>query len=376
MTLGSRSSRVIIFTLILLVSFMAGLLFLSDRDSDLTTGDSVASKPEKFASARNTLIRIGDKTAETASSSALNLLFFGDLMLDRHIGEKLTGRHLDYLLGSLSGGTPGFFAGYDLIGANLEGAVTPRGAHYPPVMSYDFAFTPERVEELKKYGFNFFNIANNHITDQGGRGLTETREELTKLGLAYSGASDATIDENSVKVIERSGQKIALIGLSMVYHDFDLLAATTLIQEAKKNVDLVIVNIHWGTEYQHQFNKQQQKIGRALIDAGADIIIGHHPHVVQGMEIYQGKPIFYSLGNFIFDQYFSPDTQQGLAVKLNIETDKILVSLFPLQSQGAVVNLMSDQEKIKFLDKYAAWSGNHDNLSDQIRKQLIELSRP
>jgi len=345
MILNPRSLRVIIFSLILLVSLTAGLLFFSNGDSDLSTGDSVAGKPDKFVATDNTLIRISDKMVEPVSDPAVNLLFFGDLMLDRHIGEKLSGRHLDYLLGDLASSTPEFFVGYDLIGANLEGAVTRGGIHYPPVMSYDFAFTPERVEELKKYGFNFFNIANNHITDQGGRGLTETREELTKLGLDYSGTSDATIDENSIRIIERSGQKIALIGLSMVYHDFDLLTAAALIKEAQKNADLVIINIHWGTEYQHQFNKQQQTIGRALVAAGADIIVGHHPHVVQGLEIYQGKPIFYSLGNFIFDQYFSPDTQQGLAVGLKLTDDKISITLFPLQAQAAIINLMVGSAK-------------------------------
>lgn len=375
MTLSPRLSRVIIFTLILLASLTAGLLFFSDRDSDLTTGDSMSGKPEKFAATANTLIRIGDKTEEAASSSALNLLFFGDLMLDRHIGEKLSGRHLDYLLGDLASSTPEFFVGYDLIGANLEGAVTSGGAHYSPVMAYDFAFTPERVGELKKYGFNFFNIANNHITDQGERGLTETREELMKLEVDYSGAADAVVDANSVKIIERSGQRIVLIGLSMVYRDFDLLAATALIQEAKKNTDLVIVNIHWGTEYQHQFNKQQQKIGHTLIDAGADIVIGHHPHVVQGMELYKGKPIFYSLGNFIFDQYFSADTQQGLAVGLKLTDDKISATLFPLQAKAAVINLMVSPDKDSFLLKYADWSLGDEDFRALIKSQLIEIKR-
>jgi len=161
----------------------------------------------------------------------------------------------------------------------------------------------------------------------------------------------------------------------MVYHNFDLPAATALIQETKKNVDLIIVHIHWGTEYQHQFNQQQEKIGHALIDAGADIIIGHHPHVVQGMEIYKNKPIFYSLGNFIFDQYFSPDTQEGLAVGLKLTNNKISATLFPLQAKSAIINLMVGSAKDNFLLKYADWSKGDENFRTIVKNQLIEIKR-
>lgn len=368
-------STIIILSLILLALITAGLLFFFGISSESVGADIRITKADKHLLGLNNSIQIDNKSEVKSGSTPLNLLFFGDLMLDRHIGEKLAGRHLDYLLGNLASSTPNFFGGYDLISANLEGAVTVEGAHYSPTMIYDFAFKPERVGELKKYGFNFFNLANNHIFDQGERGLAETRKELDNLGLDYSGASDATINEKSVKIIERSGKKIALVGLSMVYRDFDLAAAAKLISETRKISDWVIVNIHWGTEYQHQFNKHQQNIGHTLIDAGADFIIGHHPHVVQGLEIYKGKPIFYSLGNFVFDQYFSSDTQQGLAVDLKLTDDKISVTLFPLQAKSAVVSLMTDPDKNAFLLKYAAWSEGDKEFKANLESQLIEIER-
>jgi poly-gamma-glutamate synthesis protein (capsule biosynthesis protein) len=186
--------------------------------------------------------------------------------------------------------------------------------------------------------------------------LSETRKNLSGLGFNFSGDADAAVSPESSASVELQGRKVALIGLSMVYHDFDLDRAKKLVREAKDGSDLVKVNIHWGTEYQHQFSRHQQTVGRALIDSGADIIIGHHPHVVQGLEIYQGKPIFYSLGNFIFDQYFSPDTQQGLAVGLGLKDGKISMALFPLQAKRAALYPMEEKDKSGFLRYFEKWS--------------------
>ncbi|PJA92516.1 MAG: hypothetical protein CO133_02800, partial [Candidatus Komeilibacteria bacterium CG_4_9_14_3_um_filter_37_5] len=112
-------------------------------------------------------------------------------------------------------------------------------------------------------------------------------------------------------------------------------------------------------EYQHQKNTIQENIAHTLIDSGADLIIGHHPHVVQGKEKYRGKYIFYSLGNFVFDQYFSADTQEGLGLGLIMDpsaTNKILdYYLFPLQSERSRVRLMSREKKQEFVEKFDKW---------------------
>ncbi|MFA6534448.1 MAG: CapA family protein, partial [Patescibacteria group bacterium] len=242
-------------------------------------------------------------------------LFFGDVMIDRNVGKKIKENGFDYLLTKLAGEDKQFFQGADLVGANLEGAVTDGGAHYSPAVPYDFAFAPALVVRFQDYGFNFFSIANNHLTDQGSAGVEETEKNLADLGFNFVGCPDAVAGGPcSSRIISVGDLTVGAVGLSMVYHNFDLPAAEALVKDLKSQTDLVIVNLHWGNEYEHQFNRYQQAVGRALIDAGADIIIGHHPHVVQGVEVYRGRPIFYSLGNFIFDQYFSPDTQTGLAV--------------------------------------------------------------
>ncbi len=305
----------------------------------------------------------------------INFLFFGDMMLDRHVGERLKNKHVGFLLDGLAGEDKIFFSGFDIIGANLEGAVTDGGAHYSPQNAYDFAFSPDRIAELKDFGFNYFTLANNHFSDQGVKGVEETRKNLQALDFYFSGAPDAQIDEYSRQDMEISGQKVSLIGLSMVYAHFDLEVATELVKAAASTTDLVVINIHWGTEYEHQFNRYQQDIGHALVEAGADIIIGHHPHVVQGMEVYQGKPIFYSLGNFIFDQYFSSDTQESLAVKLNVGVSTTTIHFVPLRSTASAPRLLDDKERENFFQKYLTWSKLNENEEGAVSGGLLELAR-
>lgn len=304
----------------------------------------------------------------------VSMLFFGDIMLDRHVGEKIKQKGNDYPLAKIAGQENRFFSGIDLISANLEGAVTDRGAHYAPILSNDFAFSSDLVAVFKKLKFNFFNLANNHLTDQGQQGVEETRDNLDKLELSYSGCADGQVADCSSKIIEKENMKIGMAGFSMVYKNFDLAEAVNAIKELKTKTDLVVVNIHWGEEYNHDFNKNQQQTAYALIDAGANIIIGHHPHVVEGLEIYKGKLIFYSLGNFIFDQYFSTDTQEELSVGIDFSLNKgFKVFLFPLISKISQPELMKGKQKRDFLEKLVGWSKVDDNFKAGIIKGEIEI---
>ncbi len=307
-------------------------------------------------------------------SRGFRFLFFGDVMIDRHVKEKIAVNGFDYLLAALSQKDNKFFNGYDIISANLEGAVTNNGEHYPPVMAYDFAFAPELIAKFKDYNFNFFNLANNHFADQGEQGIRETRENLDKLHISYSGCQDKKLGDCSAKILHIAGKKVAFAGLSMVYGVFEQKEAENIITSLASSTDLVVVNIHWGVEYQHQFNKTQQTVAHQLIDAGADIIIGHHPHVVEGMEVYKGRPVFYSLGNFIFDQYFSVDTQEELAVGVSIVKNKeMIISFFPLYSHASQPRLMNRKEKEEFIKKFVSWSKIDEETATQLEKYQLKL---
>lgn len=374
--MNKTRAKLLICVIILLLCLQAGFLIFivrkgietADQPPDLRLPSAGDNLPRHYSyqAAENQIL--------TNESLAVNFLFFGDMMLDRHVREKISQNGLDYIFTKLAGEENRFFKGIDLVSANLEGAVTNAGAHYTPAMAYDFAFAPELINQLKQYNFNFFNLANNHFTDQGSRGVDETRQNLSQSGFNYSGCPDGEVGECSSAIVEIGDKKIGMAGFSMVYNQFDLTSAQKIISQLISRTDLIIVNIHWGAEYEHQFDLVQQSIGRRLIDAGAGIIMGHHPHVAQGMEIYQNKPIFYSLGNFIFDQYFSPDTQEGLVVGLNLTNDERRFFLFPLQSHLSQVELMTGKAKQEFLLRLAdKWSALDQKYKEQIKAGMLAL---
>jgi AmmeMemoRadiSam system protein B len=311
-----------------------------------------------------------------SQENIINFLFFGDLMLDRNVGTKIKEYGLAHLFANLATEEKRFFMGSDIVAANLEGAVTKDGQHYLPIVPYDFSFNPKLIKTLNKdYYFNFFTTANNHVTDQGHAGLAETYKNLADLDIAFAGCPDSEIAECSQRDIQVADQKVAMIGLSMVYNMFDVDEALSIIKNADTKNDLVIVNVHWGVEYEHNFNSIQQNLAHQFIDAGADMIIGHHPHVVQGMEIYKDKPIFYSLGNFIFDQYFSPDTQEemGVGVSYNTSDKTYTLYLLPMTSIASQPQLMTDEIKQNFLQKYLDWSEVEEAYQNQILNAKISL---
>ncbi|GAI55886.1 unnamed protein product [marine sediment metagenome] len=137
--------------------------------------------------------------------------------------------------------------------------------------------------------------------------------------------------------------------------------------------NFLIVSLHWGEEYKLINSPAQQKLAHQLIEAGTDLIIGHHPHVVQNIEKYLGKLIFYSLGNFIFDQYFSPETQQGLAVGLEIYPDRLVCRLFPLQINLSQAVSMEQNKASEFLMQLAKRSD--DKSVDEIKDGIIKIER-
>lgn len=279
----------------------------------------------------------------------LRMLFWGDMMLDRHVGERIERSGLEYIFEKLA--STSFFANYDLISANLEGTVTNNGQHYDPIRVYDFAFQPDIINGLKKYNFNFFNLANNHFDDQGARGMKETRENLDSLGFDYSGCSNGVVATGSSKVITLGDKKIGMVGFSALWNQLDPEIAGEAVAGLSEHTDLIIINIHWGEEYMPEANEKQQALAHLLIDAGADIIIGHHPHVTQGIETYKNKLIFYSLGNFIFDQYFSEETQAGLAVEIIIDNEDINYKLHPFQARLTQPELIEGEEKENIIKK-------------------------
>ncbi|MFA6551463.1 MAG: CapA family protein [Patescibacteria group bacterium] len=358
------------FLLTLFLAACVAALFLSFIYPHTSRG--VGVNPAPVGQTELKFCRAENLTTASKEEPPVKLLFFGDIMLDRHIKEKIKQKGFDYLFAKFE--LPAEWQQPDIMAANLEGAVTTGGKHYPPEISIDFAFDPKDVARLKNYNFNFFSIANNHITDQGKQGYIETRENLDKFNFNYSGCPDKQVGECNIKILNVKNTKIAALSYSMVYGILDEEKMLAQITDVKTRADLVIVNMHWGVEYEPTSRQNIQTLGHKIVDAGADMIIGGHPHVAQEMEIYNNKPIFYSLGNFIFDQYFSRETQEGLAVGIDWQDKKMEINLFPLQSKSAQVELMAGKNKQKFLDWLAESSKVNENYKEQIKNGNIVIA--
>ncbi|OGY42229.1 MAG: AmmeMemoRadiSam system protein B [Candidatus Buchananbacteria bacterium RBG_13_39_9] len=286
------------------------------------------------------------------------ILFLGDLMLDRGVEDFSEKNSLNYPFDKIKN----FLKGIDYVASNLEGPIVKKpidfGAH-----SLSFNFSPDILPVLKNNNLNVFSLANNHILNRGHEGFAETKELLSQNGFIFSGdplkcSSDlATVTD-----------EIIFFAVNKTYPqscaDQDIAASIKTLKQDFKN-KFLIVSLHWGIEYQDKNSLGQQNLAHLLIDSGADLIIGHHPHVVQNIEKYKNKSIFYSLGNFIFDQYFSAATQQGLAVGLEIQPEKIVLRLFPLISEKSQIRLMTAAEQQEFLSNLA-------KISDQQLKKEIE----
>jgi poly-gamma-glutamate synthesis protein (capsule biosynthesis protein) len=306
-----------------------------------------------------------------AAEGRIDLLFVGDLMLDRYVKDKMGEDGPSYSLAALA--EEGFFSGYDIVSANLEGAVTDLGEHYPPANKYDFAFDPYDIKALNEYYFNYFSIANNHINDQGKRGVDETIKNLSELGFLFSGSGDGQLSSRNSTSTLAKGRRVALLSFSAIYRSLPEEALVSAIGRAAADSDLVVVNVHWGVEYEHQALPKQRELAAKMAAAGADLIIGHHPHVVQGVELIGRTPVFYSLGNFIFDQFDTADTQEELGVAVAVFGDRLEVKMLPLRSEKMKLRSLRGEELEKFFERLSAWSFGDAAFKDDIRDGRLEI---
>lgn len=248
----------------------------------------------------------------------------GDVMLGRSVESLSLAHGFDYPFRY----TADIFSDADAVFANLEGPIPAVHERTPPY-SFRFSFLPESIRALKNAGVDVVTLANNHTTDFGEEGYENTVAELKKNDIESAGHPTRISDNLTFEKTIR-GQKIRFAGLNDTYTPVDVKKAAAFVQGLKTDGAFVIVAVHWGEEYKDVSNKRQQTLGRALIDAGADVVIGHHPHVAEEVEVYHGKPIFYSLGNFVFDQYFSEETQTALAVKIAVGEQEVSYELIPV----------------------------------------------
>lgn len=263
----------------------------------------------------------------------ITLLAVGDIMLDRGV-ELSVDNHGAGDFNFIFENIKDLKSGADIMLGNLEGPVAWGGSDGGGI--YSFHTSPLIFPVLKNLGFDVLTVANNHAADWGRIAFVETLDNLDKNNLLFVGGAKTYALATEPVIFDKNNLKIGFLGFSDVgpvalratSSQAGVLLASDpdfagIISRASKKVDVLVVTIHWGDEYQIDHNARQEKIARQAVRAGAKVIIGHHPHVIQDIEKYEGAYIAYSLGNFVFDQYFSLETMEGLALKLEINKDGV-----------------------------------------------------
>ncbi|OGZ31020.1 MAG: AmmeMemoRadiSam system protein B [Candidatus Niyogibacteria bacterium RIFCSPLOWO2_02_FULL_45_13] len=270
-------------------------------------------------------------SGQVNNNEPITLLFVGDIMLSRLIGDIMAKKN-DWRYPFLE--TADFLKGADVTFGNLEGPISSRGTKVGSI--YSFRSDPRAIEGLLYAGFDVLSIANNHIWDYGADAVRDTLAILKDAGIGVTGGGVDYQEAHRPLIKEVRGTRVGFLGYTdlissslgsktakpaIAFLDIDL--AISDVKEARKEADLVVVSLHWGNEYETTQSPNQEKVAKSLIDAGAQLIIGHHPHVVQPVMEYGGGFIAYSLGNFIFDQNFSLETKTGLILKVTLKDKRV-----------------------------------------------------
>jgi len=248
--------------------------------------------------------------------AATSFTFIGDIMLSRYVSDLMAVQGTDYPWELMDR----FLSGIDLVVGNFEGTVCDQIDEDPEEPPYEFSFSGQAVESLANY-VDAINLANNHTDDFAGECFEQTEQALDELGLDYFGKYNSSEQTHSI-------DNFTFIG----YNQFSTDQAEVIaeIEKASAQGQMTIVFPHWGIEYQVNSNSNQQELAEQMTQAGADLIIGTHPHVVQEITAIGSTTAYYSLGNFIFDQD-QPGTNQGLAVGAIVYSDRIELYSLPYE---------------------------------------------
>ncbi len=206
-----------------------------------------------------------------------------------------------------------------------------------------FSANPKHIAGLVKAGIDWVSLANNHIGDAGRAGIVSTQGNLDDYGIKHSGAGKNTADAHKASLLKAGGVTVGILGYDTIAAYYASGTSTPgsarmtksflkkdIAAARRAGADIVIVFPHWGIEYRAKPTAGQRNLAHLAIDAGADLVIGNHPHWAEGMEIYKGKPIWYALGNLVFDQTWSEPTMEGITLEMTFRgTSLVQVRIRP-----------------------------------------------
>lgn len=248
--------------------------------------------------------------------SDISMVFTGDVLLGSSVTNKYNAGGID---GILSKYLQTELTEADIAMINQEFPFSSRGTPMPD-KQYTFRADKSYVKVFEEMGVDVVSLANNHAMDYGAEALLDTFDALNEAGIPYAGAGTDKERAEEAILLERGGRTVGVLSASRVIPvvdwniensqpgmlcTYDSGALKAAIERTRPHCDYLVVYVHWGVEHQAYPEEYQRTLAQTYIDAGADLVVGSHPHVPQGIEYYQGKPIVYSLGNFIFNPNMS-----------------------------------------------------------------------
>ncbi len=257
---------------------------------------------------------VQDQSAGATSAPEAKILFVGDMSFDRWIRQVVDRKGGDFIFSCIDP----LLKGADFVVGNLEGPITSKpsvsqGSAIGSSANYILTFPPGTGDLLAKHNFKAVNIGNNHIGTFGREGLVSTHHDLNKAGIGFFGG---LVGDEPIYRTEYKGIKLSFISYNEFGGSTPENVARNIVQEALSE-RIVIVYAHWGDEYSDKITRIQE-VAKIFADAGANAIIGSHPHIVLPREYIGSTLVYYSLGNFIFDQYWDSKVSHGLTVLLHI----------------------------------------------------------
>lgn len=303
----------------------------------------------------------------------INLIFAGDTMMDGSVKEAIRRHGADYPFTQIK--VEVSKADYAVL--NLETSVT-EASDKDLNQRFNFKSEAGSLDGIKHAGFDMVSLGNNHVLDYKEKGLRDTLKNVEKAGLRHVGAGLNEEEAFRFEIVQLNGAtvKIGAVtrfmpttawkatdkkpGVASAYEPDKILAA---IRAASKDADYVLIFIHWGVENTTSPQPWQRKLAADMLDAGASAVIGSHPHVLQGFEFHKGKPIAYSIGNFLFPDYVKGKKADTGLLKLTLDKEKVGISFHPLSIRNnRIVNRDAAYEaaQLAYLEDLSCGAELHD----------------
>lgn len=282
----------------------------------------------------------------------VTMIFAGDMLFWTYVREQYPTKGIDAVL---SKEMQQEFLDADIAMVNEEFPFSTRGTKMQD-KQYTFRVDPSYVSLFVDMGVDIVSLANNHILDYGQEALSDTFTTLDNVGIRYVGAGESLERAKEVQIFNINGKRIGIVSASRVipvvgwdaqnavpgvFTTYDGTKLCEEIRKAKETCDYVVTYVHWGVEYKDTPEEYQKTLAKQYIDAGADIVLGAHSHCLQSVEFYNGKPVFYGLGNFCFDA----EIEKTLAIKVTIGTDnQVRCAIVPAKASGGCTMKMDEAE--------------------------------